>query len=74
MAHNCELCDALCYCDLEDVGGLPQPSDCSHLDRCPEIFGGDEADDDYLMTEEEIEAQDAEDSIFDPEHPASTGF
>lgn len=38
MAHHCDLCDALCYCDLDDCL-LPQPDDCRHLDVCPELAG-----------------------------------
>lgn len=44
MAHNCDFCDALCYCDWDDTFGLPQPGDCRHLTECPE-FTVDAAED-----------------------------
>jgi hypothetical protein len=31
MAHDCENCGELCYCDGEDLGGQPAPEDC----QCP---------------------------------------
>lgn len=31
MSHECQFCGQECYCDGEDVGGMPQPSNCSHL-------------------------------------------
>lgn len=31
MAHECEQCGQECYCDMDDCGGLPQPSSCPHL-------------------------------------------
>jgi hypothetical protein len=31
--HNCEECDAACYCDMDDCH-LPTPTNCRH--RCPE--------------------------------------
>lgn len=31
MAHECEECGQQCYCDCDDMGGLPQPSDCQCL-------------------------------------------
>lgn len=31
MAHECEYCGQQCYCDCDDCGGFPQPSNCRHL-------------------------------------------
>lgn len=31
MAHTCEECGMECYCDMDDCGGLEQPSDCRHF-------------------------------------------
>lgn len=31
MAHECEDCGQQCYCDMDDCGGLEQPSDCPHF-------------------------------------------
>jgi hypothetical protein len=29
MAHECPECGQECYCDLDDMGGMPVPYDCS---------------------------------------------
>lgn len=31
MSHECDSCGQECYCDGDDTGGLPQPTDCPHL-------------------------------------------
>jgi hypothetical protein len=31
MAHECEECGMLCYCDCDDLGGLRQPNTCPHF-------------------------------------------
>jgi hypothetical protein len=31
MAHECQDCGQECYCDMDDCGGLPMPSDCPHI-------------------------------------------
>ena len=51
MAHDCEYCGQACYCDCDDMGGLPQPTNCRHLTRfgacrqAAEEFGYDEDED-----------------------------
>lgn len=44
MAHECERCGQQCYCDMDDCGGLPQPSSCPHLNG--ECDADDEWDED----------------------------
>jgi hypothetical protein len=40
MAHTCEDCGQLCYCDIDDMEFDEAPIDCCH--RCPP-----ERDEDY---------------------------
>lgn len=44
MAHECEYCGQECYCDQEDIGGMPQPNNCPHILRECWLEG---EDDDY---------------------------
>lgn len=39
MAHECWECDEVCFCDIDDTWGLPQPKDCRHVCREPDIEG-----------------------------------
>ena len=48
MAHECEQCGQQCYCDQDDMGGLPQPNSCRHLwhtEACPNHPDRPEEDD-----------------------------
>ena len=31
MAHTCELCGYLCYCDMDDILFEEVPDDCTHF-------------------------------------------
>jgi hypothetical protein len=45
MAHECEYCGQVCYCDFDDTGGLSQPDDCPHLTGpCPCLEDDDDED------------------------------
>lgn len=44
MAHECEECGLWCYCDMDDIGGMPQPNDCPHLIRHMEEEIGDDCE------------------------------
>ena len=47
MAHECDICWQLCYCDMEDTW-FEQPSNCVHL-RSP---GMCVKEDDYYDADE----------------------
>ena len=45
MARECDFCGQWCYCDMDDIGGLPQPDDCPHLNgHCDSAEDDDELD------------------------------
>jgi hypothetical protein len=44
MAHECWECAEVCYCDMDDTWGLPQPKDCDHVCRAYTDNGLDEDD------------------------------
>lgn len=39
MAHTCEECGYLCYCDIDDLQFEEVPEDCPHI--CPDEREGD---------------------------------
>jgi hypothetical protein len=45
MAHECEECGQMCFCDGEDHG-MPQPNDCRHARACFEKDADEEEYDD----------------------------
>jgi len=52
MSHECPYCGQECYCDIDDTGGMPVPSDCPHLNgECEMDWEPDdevESDDEWM--------------------------
>ena len=44
MAHTCEICGQMCYCDMDDCGGFEQPDNCIHFKHHKESGGDGEYD------------------------------
>ena len=52
MAHTCEDCGQMCYCDIDDMEFDEAPIDCSH--RCPPELQLEDQYDDELEEEGRI--------------------